>query len=91
VSLLIGGTTDYAANDQAPAAVMKERTRTDADYATRVGHRTGSWAAASTCISRLGDLLAEPAQCPGGGGRESAPAGRGWARAAKRRNSACVS
>ena len=30
-------------------------------------------------------------QCPGGGGKDSVPAGRGCASAAKRRSKACVS
>jgi hypothetical protein len=41
-SVLIGGKLDFASNNQALAAVMKEWTRTDATYATRVAHLTGS-------------------------------------------------
>jgi type VI protein secretion system component Hcp len=40
--ILLAGTTDYSANDPALLAVMKEWTRADADYATRVAHLTGN-------------------------------------------------
>jgi hypothetical protein len=40
--ILIGGTTDYDGNLSALNAVMAEWGRTDADYATRVKHLSGT-------------------------------------------------
>jgi len=40
--ILIGGTCDYAANDAALFAILKEWTRTDASFAARVAHLTGN-------------------------------------------------
>ena len=40
--ILIGAYTDFDANVQALAAIMKEWGRTDADYSTRVKHLDGS-------------------------------------------------
>src|SRR5262249_46290048 len=40
--LPIAGTTDDAATDAALSAVMREWSRTDADYGTRVAHLTGA-------------------------------------------------
>ncbi|GEM_PF-7057975 len=40
--ILIGGTTSFDGNMTALDAVMREWSRTDADYATRVGHLQGS-------------------------------------------------
>jgi Ca2+-binding RTX toxin-like protein len=40
--LLLGGACDFATSERALSAVMKEWSRTDADYATRVGHLTGT-------------------------------------------------
>ena len=42
--ILIGGITDHDATDAALCAIMKEWTRADADYATRVGHLKGTLA-----------------------------------------------
>jgi Ca2+-binding RTX toxin-like protein len=42
--ILIGGTSQYDANDAALEAVMREWTRQDVDYTTRVGHVTGTLA-----------------------------------------------
>jgi Ca2+-binding RTX toxin-like protein len=39
--ILIAGTTDHDNNEQALCDIMKEWTRSDADYATRVGHLRG--------------------------------------------------
>jgi hypothetical protein len=40
--ILIGGTTSFDNNAAALAAVLAEWSRTDADYATRIGHLTGT-------------------------------------------------
>src|SRR5262249_29628567 len=40
--LLVAGTTDYDTNDAALYALMREWSRTDADYGTRVAHLTGA-------------------------------------------------
>jgi Ca2+-binding RTX toxin-like protein len=39
--VLIAGSTDYDSNDQALSDIMKEWTRIDADFATRVAHLRG--------------------------------------------------
>jgi len=40
--ILIGGTTSYDNNVAALAAVLAEWSRTDIDYATRIGHLNGT-------------------------------------------------
>jgi Ca2+-binding RTX toxin-like protein len=72
--ILIGGSTVYAANDAALNAILKEWTRQDANYATRVGQLTGTLSGglngsyflnASTVIDDV-----TPDTLDGGGGKD---------------------
>src|SRR5262249_10124047 len=51
--ILVAGTTDFDVNEAALCAVMDEWTRSDADYATRIGHLTGSMPGGLNGLYRL--------------------------------------